>query len=917
MIYNFRHYFNFLGLPEIGKIEISEPFGFDGSSHKIMQDDGRFGRDVVIGDEEIELTITRDHFELLYNPQTLPDGVIFNHASQGFDYVASEIKNKGWEAEIEYIIEKDGVSFTTGIVDAFTAKVLEDEITFKVIQNTKREEIKRREEIYVNAFSDKDLDDNPITPCSTHRILLKAKPIYQVSTWNYSGVQGRFSGNDFVTFNSDPLGDLLMQTQLNQGANNINAVANSGIDNTISYIFAQNTVIGDPLFPSDPFNFKFLEAAERLTDVNLIMSGVTATVTQDIEENGTGVVNDGSGFLELVAVVGYPSKPVSTYRKYVLHREDFGFTPSTPTITMPTDYFLNIPVIEKGQCLWIYWAPYAEADITFDPNSLADIQTGYFIFGEISSGNIEINAVSTAISSVVEGVRLIDLMKHNVNSVGGVPLNASDYDSGGEHYDNFALNGYLLGGVTDKPFNNRFKDITDIPSEIAQDYQINPDSVEIGDMHHFYSDNEIGAFLELPDEENNSIFNKRFFLREFWLGYNKSSEGRQVNGKNTIDDVHTDSQWMPQSKKTDGNLKININHSRSAYLIEEQRKRINSSEKTESLQNDDTLFILDCVPLVPGQRLELSAHLNYSTNDLDQQLFLTDGSFKWTTLGFSVGDTLIITDTFGTRSYLVVGIGESVLTASGIAFTPAGEGDDVFTINYPITNVNYTNRTNEGFDLIEGVFLPDNYSNLNYSLKRNIQRWYPYLATCVKYISGKLIKNTLFKINSELVTRKTGELANVVDKADIVVNDIAEQKILDPIIHKVNVFADFEQATQFFKDVRDIKGFARVQLNTNEVVKGYVKEADYEYSTGKLSLQLEKKYETDFLMITKTGSDIFINGINYTDISFEVNNNFVSLYDSDMILINTATDFRFIEINGVRYTDVVLFSDALTLLLTL
>ena len=65
----FKHYLNFLSLPTVGKIRISEPFGFDGSSFKVKQDDKRFGRDVYIADEEIELEFTREEFERLNEPQ--------------------------------------------------------------------------------------------------------------------------------------------------------------------------------------------------------------------------------------------------------------------------------------------------------------------------------------------------------------------------------------------------------------------------------------------------------------------------------------------------------------------------------------------------------------------------------------------------------------------------------------------------------------------------------------------------------------------------------------------------------------------------------------------------------------------------------------------------------------------------------
>lgn len=847
----FKHYFNFVGLPEIGRIQIAEPIGFDAESHKVKQDEGRFGRDVVLGNEENELTIYREHFELMDNFQTLPDGTRFNYASQGFDYVASEITQKGWECKIEYIIQKDGVDFITGIIDGYTATVKQDEIKFQIIQNTKREEIKRREDIYIDAFSDKDLDGNTIPPCTTTNILLKAKPIFQVSEW----------GDDLAKFFATPIPVSMSPFQI---------VKQYGIENTLSFLGGTTTTVGD---------LALVMAVNELSSIHIVVDMTYQT--------------NGMFFLEFdILQLDGDRNPVRLLYNEILGHDD------------GTNYNYNL-------------------DIVLSDN----IPKGHFICPRfrIDSGNILIThtnllmeVVSTGIDSVFKGVRLIDLMKHNVKSVGNVPLHSSIYDFGGEHYDNFAFNGYLLGGITDKPFNNRFKDIIDIPQEICADYQINPDNVEIMPFNNYYTNNEIGAFLEIPDEENTTTFNKRFFLKEYWLGYNKSSSERQTNNQNTIDDVHTDSQWLFPSKKTDGVLKLNINHSRSAYLIEEARKRSTKiEEKTSSLQYDESLFLLDCVVLPPGTRRVLQAVLSFQVNGDGRLQILSDGSFNWTLLGFNVGNTVIVTESSGTNNYLVYAYESSVITLEGIGFTPSGSGQELFKIDYPITNVQYTNRTNEGFTLIQGVLLPEKYSNLNYSIKRNIQRWFSYLATASKFLPGKNIKNTLFRVNGDLVTKKIGETSNVVDKGDIVIDYIADLKILTPNLHKVTVFCDFDTATQLFEDVRDLKGFVRVQLNTNDVIKGYPKELDYEWSTNKLTFLLEEKFVTDYDEITNVGSDIFINGVIYNLDSFSINNNFVSLYDTADILITKIKHFTAIKINGTAYTDVDLFAEDLEALLTL
>ena len=276
-------------------------------------------------------------------------------------------------------------------------------------------------------------------------------------------------------------------------------------------------------------------------------------------------------------------------------------------------------------------------------------------------------------------------------------------------------------------------------------------------------------------------------------------------------------------------------------------------------------------------------------------------------LGFNVGDTIYINGVPNTATIIT----PTVLTVSGLLIS----GDYLVSINYPLSNVTYMNRTNEGFSIINGVYFSGSYSNLRYHIKRNLNAWKSYFATAGKYLSGKLIKNTLFLINNKLETQLSNEYNLVIDKGDIAINDIANEKILNPIIHNITVFCEFEEATDFFKKVETDKGFVRIKTIKGKIVKGYPMEADYSWTENKLTLKLEEKYEGDYLTIDKVSGTIFINSIGYgmnlgLD-NFKINNNFVCLYDINNILIANPVSFEKIKINNVLYTDLVLFSNAL------
>ena len=165
----FKFFLNFIDLPQIGLVEIQEPFGFDGATHEIKQEPNKHSRNVIIANADIKLEFTRHNFKQ-------------------YDYLDAELERKGWEMNVELILQKDNLTFTTGIIDGLTAQRFRDSIEFNIIQNTVFEFIKKNESIEINAFSDKSLKGDAITPCQTSDIFLKAKPIFQTSEWDSKNI---------------------------------------------------------------------------------------------------------------------------------------------------------------------------------------------------------------------------------------------------------------------------------------------------------------------------------------------------------------------------------------------------------------------------------------------------------------------------------------------------------------------------------------------------------------------------------------------------------------------------------------------------------------------------------------------------------------------------------------------------------
>lgn len=843
----YKNYLNFLDLPLIGKIEISEPFKFDGSTHEIKREKGRHSRDVIISNQDIELEFYREVFEPIEVPQVLPDGTILNYVSHGFDYLVNEINTKGWEMRVEYTINYNGTDFTTGEIDGLTYKVYDDYLSIKISQNTLSAYIKKNDSVKIDAFSDKSLTGLPIVPCSTTDVFLKAKPITQVSKW----------------INPTPIVFGTGWLVLDDSAyfNGMISIEQYGIRNTLTWF--QNGTSGEDL--------AVIQSVDELTDINIKIRNVTI------------------------------NRIVGTGNASFYYRYGFSFGSSTPILINNfndnlTDFSvdINIPLLRSGEKLWIY---------CYDSSPSFDSALVWL------SGTTEITATSTAISTIVKGVRLYDLLRHQALSYDTHLNDLGVFNNTSEYWNNFCFNGRMLGNLANQAFNNEFKSLyNSVCDEAFADYQIDNNGITIDFIDNYYKDEEIAVFTELPSNDANYTANSDYSINLFNFRFKNSSSDRTGNEVDTNDDVHTSLQLKMPSKKADANFEVEFDHIRSAQLIEEQRRKGNTiTDKTRTLENDEKLFIIDCVPLAPNTRNKFTQFLRYRILNTPNQLeIVSNGTFVWTNLGMAVGQAIRVsfTDLPVFTNFQILALEDFTIRLQFLNNFPTSnsDGETSITFDYVLQGVLYTNRTNEGFTNIEGVANPENYSNLKYSLKRILNKWRKIINTAGQYLIGQEANVTEIKINNELVTRMIGESADVVDFAPI---EITEDRILNGRVYEIKVFCDFEKATELFEETRDLKGYVRAVRNNNSVIRGFIKNARYTWRSQELLLTLEEKQDN---LITE------INGLNA--VSFNVVNDFVNLYDSNNLPLITPKEYKYFSIDGIIYDNVEDFTENLINLLT-
>ena len=846
-ILNFDFYLDFKS-DSLGLVQIDEPLGIDSINLVTESDDGRYARDVFFGgNDKVKLTFTSERGS--------------KDLGFYFDKFVEYDNVYGFESEIDFII-KNRVTDTNYIVGSleFEAKETDHYSFFKcnIIQVKNQALLKRLEDVKVDVFSAEDLDGNEITPVSTSNILIPAKPIIQNSEW--------YAPDITVTF-QDPFfeGDLYW--------NGFYGVTKSEIKNTLSFLSDVKESNGD--------NFVFINAVDDLTDVKIVGEDINFTIVSDLDEvriyyrvgvsyasaTEVQVVNLGGGFAD-----GF----VHTYTD--------------------VNYEFDV-VIPSSNKLWIYYKV-----------DSVPILLSY----TYHSGKQYATATKTGLDTVTKGVRLLDATKQVSSSVNqDFNVIAPRLESQGEHYNQFIFSGDMIRG-RENPFNIEWKDMSDyLISENNLDYQVIGDTLYVGKEDDFYTNIEIGSFLQAPDSEFNIGYNERFSINEVSTKFKSFNQDK--DDENTIDGVHTEMELVNANRSVQNTKDIECDFIRDPFLLATTQDKA-ASETSTSLSQDDKIFITDCITVAPSQTRSFQRRLTHNVNN-DGNLELLGSGFNWTILGFVIGDIFTIDTTSNAGDYTVLEITNNIVTLTPIASFPASIGSKITQVTYPLTDVQYILRTNEGFDIITGIESPTQYANLLYTLKRSLLNNYgAYLKTSTLY-KPEDIKVTFLKNNVDLTTQFDG--GEVINELEPITQDQLPNPILTPRLITAKVLCTFEEYTDFktkletINDtetyIKTIGGFIRIIDNHNRVLKAYPRNSDFTWADGSMDLELEEKWESPITNITLDSGLYFINEVGYdldgvTIIDYNVTDtDYIQFFDSNTRPLTNVMKYNLVSVNNIVY----------------
>lgn len=699
--------------------------------------------------------------------------------SHGFDIIKNALNTLGADAFLSFKIEQGNTSLYLGRLDLENLKT--DGKTYykaKLIDEGGRFVFKRDFE------TKKTITSTPL------KVLLKAKPVEKNSKWKTNGD---------ITYNLTGFGNFY---------NPFIVLEKADIKNSL--IPFQDLVIwdgtGNDIITG---SFKYLYATTPLTNIKIsIKTNVKITVTENTYPNTI------SFYLRTNLIDGNNNETFADNIFYNLIPQGGG------VFNYVIDEIYEYSEIAQGLYL----------ELKFISNMIGD--SNYIV--EFTNSELNIIATATAINSVIETHRWIDLMQETSN----LPVVAPDFQNNGEFYNTVLTNGYGIRSIKGKDFTTTAKDIYDI-GFLAMDYQINNSNIQVAKYEDFYPDNQLILIDELVSESVEITKNKRFRLTDLKFGFTNYEQDRQE--QNTLDQVHTYSEWKMPNAYTQGKFERTTDIIFDVYNIESARQLgFEDRTKNSSLENDDDLFGIAITP-IGEENTQIYKGLFAQLTSGNTMKLLTN-SFSWYSTGIEIGDTISLTGS-NAGNYTVDSINEigNIITLIGV--NNGNNVEETLTITYTLNNVLWKSQTIEGFTSITGISNPTNYGNLLFQQKRIINRWLNYLASAKIYYTD-LIKQTFFKSNNKLVVDGISDQTDFNTETAILSDNIAE--IYCKTSFENAIFIS-EKMTQRNND-GTIGGYVII-----DEYYGYIRDFQYIFSTGTLKVTLELLYDNYNFLLKENG----------------------------------------------------------------
>lgn len=872
----------------------NEPVGYDSVDFNLQQESGRYGRDISFAGGEIELEFT---------PMAHPEV---------FDKIVEQFEKHGFEADVVIRIVIGNREFK-GNLDFLTADYNgHDSFKCMMLQESKSTILKRRSDLPVDLFSDKDLDKNDSLPVETENVFIRGVETAVSSKWDNPDGENSFLlsiRNNIVPM---PL-QYLQETAYINASNRFEGDIKSSLGWMDKIKNQKKVIISD--YDGGWYNPVFSpQLVNAQTDLNNVL------VSVDFDESYFEIVSSYNfkSVVKFIVRVGDDFfNPREEYTLQNFERTNGGNNESV------SQYFVNqditIPKVLKDENIWAFFFIDVRKNISSYENFKCDLVLHH------KDVKIEIKALEQNFDLLTSGVKLYDAVSKVIRDTCGLPLSFKLAEVGALK-NSYLFTGDMIRGI--KSFKLSFDDIVDWFPELNLDYEITKEeSVFIGRYEDFYTNNEIDVFEDVAFDTFKYSENELYAINKFTYEYEKYQSQKEDTENYTKNIIHGKAEYHINNKQVGESKEVKVSWVRDPFMLKEMiDKAFRESEKT-STNEDNTVYIIDTTNMSGTDfNIRKSAMLFHERYDGTGEVLIlkNDGSFRFDLLGIRPGSQFTIHNTQnGEQTYQVGFVYPNYIELfSDVPVFSLGEEFTEFTYSLTYGSNNTPVVTKKAKYIkrkTEGLVSPETFANYDFSVKHNIDRyWRTWISTCVKNsINPELLKydnNPDYKEYAWTMTFPSVPVVSHHEGADINVSNVTP--ILDTKIAETKIIMPFERYIRISDLLRSgERGFIRTFDPKNRPIYIYPQSMTARYKASGLKevdVKGELKNISESVNVSRNRSGAYIVGfytfqrLNYS----VVNEDTVQFKDMNDMPILKLYKYDKVQVNSVSYKSIAELEDA-------
>ena len=403
---------------------------------------------------------------------------------------------------------------------------------------------------------------------------------------------------------------------------------------------------------------------------------------------------------------------------------------------------------------------YKIVNATFEIGAINQGESVHLLFEDLErdfQGNLK--AVETTTSLELKSIfnntlrktkiiRLKDAIERLARLYSGVdiPVQSSIINSSGYYFDTAISTGMFMRGLpelynTNKittSFKNLFYD--SVSKLMAFGFDLQDDKIIVEDIAYFFKDLETYDFSdkEFIQEDYNLENDVENSYNQLMFGSKKFS----TNKKGDLLNYNTKLEALTPLKS----VKTKFDKTIDAIIDEDKIQELILDKSSSTNDGDDELVIIDLVNLDSFYDEGIISNCVHSNDG--GFLVLTSYDQPFDTLAIKVGQDITIQTGLNIGAYEVLEIDGAKIKLNKTSGIEVGESDTPISFYvYDITK----NRNDEGFDVLN-VKEPKSATNLRHNPKYQMARWFPFYGSGLnKKLSSEEIIVTNYKNNGDVI----------------------------------------------------------------------------------------------------------------------------------------------------------------------